>query len=130
LQAHTANPHPGNIWFIHNELEPLMQAASINTADPVSAPPTRLTGHASTRIQQRGIPRWFLDLLLDHGKTHHDGHGAVIKSVTRDTRQRFKSALSPQDYVRAERYFGVYAVVASDDAVITAARRNRRKHFQ
>lgn len=107
-----------------------MQAASFNTADPVSAPPTRLTGHASTRIQQRGIPRWFLDLLLDHGKTHHDGHGAVIKSVTRDTRQRFKSALSPQDYVRAERYFGVYAVVASDDAVITAARRNRRKHFQ
>lgn len=107
-----------------------MQAVTLNIADPVSTRLTRLTGHASTRIQQRGIPRWFLDLLLDHGKTHHDGHGAVIKSVTRDTRQRFKNALSPQDYVRAERYFGVYAVVASDDAVITAGRRTRHKRFQ
>lgn len=40
----------------------------------------RLTGHASLRIQQRGIPPWFLRLLIEQGTTTNDGHGAMVKA--------------------------------------------------
>lgn len=43
----------------------------------------RVTDHAALRIQQRGIPPWFLQLLVEHGKTTHDGHGAVLKSISK-----------------------------------------------
>lgn len=89
----------------------------------------RLTDHAAVRMQQRGIPSWYLRLLVEHGKTTHDGHGAVLKSVSKSTRRRLRNALSRQEYARAERYFGVYAVVTPDLAVVTAAHRtNRRFH--
>jgi hypothetical protein len=48
--------------------------------------PIRLTNHAALRMQQRGIPAWYLRLLVEHGKTTHDGHGAVLKSVSKSTR--------------------------------------------
>jgi hypothetical protein len=87
----------------------------------------RLTTHAAVRMQQRGIPTWFLELLISHGKTTHDGHGAVLMSVSRATRRRLQESLTRSDYAKAERYFGVYAVVASDQAVVTAAHRTHRR---
>ncbi len=89
--------------------------------------PLRLTDHASVRLQQRGIPQWFLRLLIEHGKTTHDGHGALLKSVSKATRRRLQSVLSHRQYVQAERYFDVYAVVSGDEAVITAAHRTHRR---
>jgi hypothetical protein len=86
-----------------------------------------LTGHAAIRLQQRGIPSWFLHLLVQHGKTIHDGHGAVLKTVDRATRRRLQDVLSRTEYAQAERYFDVYAVVAGDQAVITAAHRTKRR---
>ena len=89
----------------------------------------RLTNHAAVRIQQRGIPRWYLRLLLEHGKSTHDGHGAVLKSVARSTRARLQRVLTHEQYTQAERYFGVYAVVKDGNSVITAAHRvGRRIH--
>jgi hypothetical protein len=87
----------------------------------------RLTTHAAIRIQQRGIPGWYMRLLVEHGKTTHDGHGAVLKSVSKSTRQRLRNVLSRKEYAEAERYFGVYAVVAPDRAVVTAAHRTHRR---
>jgi hypothetical protein len=86
-----------------------------------------LTAHAAVRMQQRGIPPWFLKLLVQHGKTTHDGHGAVLKSVSKATRQRLQGVLSRAEYAQAERYFDVYAVVTPDDAVVTAAHRTTRR---
>jgi hypothetical protein len=87
----------------------------------------RLTHHASVRMQQRGIPAWYLRLLVEHGKTTHDGHGAVLKSVSKSTRQRLRNVLSPKESAQAEHYFGVYAVVTPDRAVVTAAHRTHRR---
>lgn len=87
----------------------------------------RLTRHAAVRMQQRGIPAWYLRLLVEHGKTTHDGHGATLKSVCKATRERLRHLLSRPEYARAERYFSVYAVVSEDDAVVTAARRTHRR---
>jgi hypothetical protein len=87
----------------------------------------RFTDHAAVRMQQRGIPPWFLDLLVCHGKTTYDGHGAVLKSVSKSTRRRLQNVLAPKEYAQAERYFDVYAVVTHDNAVVTAAHRTRRR---
>lgn len=87
----------------------------------------QITKHASIRIQQRGIPPWFVDLLVAHGKTSHDGHGALLKSIDKDTRLLLQATLSRTQYARAERYFDVYAVVGSDESVITAAHRTKRR---
>ena len=89
----------------------------------------RLTTHASIRLQQRGIPPWFLSLLVQHGKTMHDGHGAVLKTVNKVTRRRLQGVLSRKEYAEAERWFDVYAVVVEDEVVVTAARRTRRRHL-
>ena len=88
----------------------------------------RLTNHAAVRLQQRGIPPWFMQLLLEHGDSEHDGHGAVIMSVTKATRQRLARVLDRKQYARAERWFRVYAVVSSDRAVVTAAHRTQRRY--
>lgn len=86
-----------------------------------------LTSHAYTRLQQRGIPPWFVDLLLQHGKTRHDGHGALIKSVDKHVRRKLHEVLPHEQFVRAERWFDVYAVVSADASVITAAHRTKKR---
>ena len=96
-------------------------------AHPLPATGARLTDHAMVRLQQRGIPAWFVDLLLEHGHTRHDGHGAVLKTVSKATRERLRRVLPPKDYARAERWFGVYAVLSADQAVLTAAHRTHRR---
>ena len=95
---------------------------------PTPARELRLTNHAAVRLQQRGIPPWFMQLLLEHGDSEHDGHGAVIKSVTKATRQRLARVLDRKQYALAERWFGVYAVLSSDRAVVTAAHRTQRRY--
>lgn len=103
----------------------------MHTASQANTPrdPLRLTGHASVSMQQRGIPAWFLRLLIEHGKTTYDGHGALLKSVSKGTRRRLQAVLTHREYVEAERYFDVYAVMSSEEAVITTAHRtNRRFH--
>lgn len=93
---------------------------------PTPAAP-RLTRHAQVRLQQRGIAPWFVDLLLVHGKTTHDGHGAVLKSVSKATRERLRRVLPRERYVQAERWFDAYAVVSADAAVVTVAHRTHRR---
>lgn len=87
----------------------------------------RYTHHAAVRLQQRGIPEWFLALLLRHGKTTHDGHGAILKSIDHDARRKLKAILPRAEYADAERFFGIYAVVSQDQSVITDARRTKRR---
>ncbi|MCZ4314066.1 hypothetical protein O4H66_11710 [Comamonadaceae bacterium G21597-S1] len=104
--------------------------ATATEAAASTRPQPALTRHAAIRTQQRGIPPWFLALLLAHGRSRHDGHGAVIKTVDRAARQRLQALLSRTEYAAAERYFDVYMVVATEDqAIVTAAHRTRRRHL-
>lgn len=100
--------------------------ATVHTTLPASH--VRLTDHAAIRMRQRGIPAWFLDLLVEHGKSTHDGHGAIVKSVCKATRRRLQQVLPREQYARAERWFNVYVVVSHDDALVTAAHRTRRRY--
>ncbi len=101
--------------------------ASAAAAQPASRPPLALTRHAALRTQQRGTPPWFLALLVVHGRSHHDGHGAVPKAADRAVRQRERDLLSHGEYLAAERYFDTHAIDATaDHAKVTAAERTRR----
>lgn len=88
--------------------------------------PTPLTPHASARLQQRGIPRWVLDLLLDHGRARHDHHGAELISFPKPVRRRLRRVLPRERFAAIERHFDVYAVVAGDGALLTVGHRTKR----
>lgn len=101
-----------------------MNPLSVRPAEPQQL---QLTRHAAVRLQQRGIPAWFVELLVEHGASSHDGHGAVVLSVNKVARQRLAKVLDKKAYARAERWFDVYAVVSGDNSVVTAAHRTHRR---
>ena len=84
------------------------------------------TVHADTRIRQRGIPYWVLEVLLEHGKARHDGHGAELISFPKRNRERLRRILPRTRYAEIERHLNVYLVMRPDGAVLTAGRRTRR----
>jgi Domain of unknown function (DUF4258) len=84
-----------------------------------------LTEHARARMQQRGITRDALELLLDFGRETHDHRGCTIVRFDKRSRRHVLRALGPEALRRMERYFNAYAVVAEDDAVVTVGHRLR-----
>jgi hypothetical protein len=86
-----------------------------------------LTEHARIRMQQRGIPAAALEILLDFGREAHD-HRRGCRVVLFDKRCRRKLAdqLGRQAIRLVERYLDAYAIVGSDDAVVTVGHRHRK----
>ena len=84
-----------------------------------------LTEHARARMQQRGISRDALELLLDFGRETHDHRGCTIVRFDKRSRREVLRALGPEALRRVERCFKAYAVVAEDDAVVTVGHRLR-----
>ena len=71
-----------------------------------------LTGHARTRMQQRGIPADALVALLDHGRVCHlHSQGCELVYFGKKARKRFPN---------------IYAVVGGNGTVITVGHRYRR----
>ena len=87
-----------------------------------------LTRHSEVRLQQRGIPRWYVDTLMTHGRHCHAPGGAEIVCIDKGARQRLGRHLTRQDFARAERFFNVYAVVAPGGVLVTVARWQRGSH--
>lgn len=86
-----------------------------------------LTEHARIRMQQRGIPRAALDILLDFGReAHNHRRGRRVLLFDKRARRRLADELG-QDRIRTvERYLDAYAVVGPDDAIVTVGHRRRR----
>ena len=109
-----------------------LSRASSAEPPPAAAPavraPMSLTHHSQVRLQQRGIPRWYVDTLVTHGRHCHAPGGAEIVCIDKGARQRLGRSLSRQDFARAERYFNVYAVVAPGGVLVTVARWQRGSH--
>ena len=85
-----------------------------------------LTNHARIRMQQRGIPGGAVDLLLDYGREKRAGKGRRIVSFDKRSRRRILRELGEAALRRIERYLGAYAVVGTDDAIVTVGHRQRR----
>lgn len=85
-----------------------------------------LTEHAGKRLQQRGIRPDTIDFLLAYGAVEFDHNGACIYYLDKRGRRRLERDLGEDAARRAETLDGIYAVVRTDGAVVTAGHRRRR----
>lgn len=83
----------------------------------------QLTQHAMIRMQQRGIRESDVDCLARYGRTEYDHRGARVLYFDRSAQRRLAASLGGR---AAERVGGLYAVVASDGAVVTVGHRTHR----
>lgn len=88
-------------------------------------PSLSISAHARSRMQQRAIPPFVLDLLWDYGSTTRVG-GADSLYFDRVTRARAADALRQAGLRGKEHLLDAYAVVADDGTVVTTAWRTGR----
>lgn len=81
------------------------------------------SNHASTRMQQRGIPPLIVDLLLLYGVEEHDGRGAVRRYFDKRTRRQLERHLGRQVIRRIDDLWDAYLVEADGDIVTVGWRR-------
>jgi len=89
----------------------------------------KLTSHARTRMQQRGIRPMELEVLLDYGKSAYVPGGREIVFFDKAARSRLVKQ-HPEGARAADRFFRDYAILASDGRVVTVGKRFRhlRRH--
>jgi len=82
-----------------------------------------ITQHALARMQQRGIRQDDVECLLRYGRVEYDHHGGRVLFLDRQARDQLgaRTRRSEKDRIR-----GLYAVVATDGAVVTVGHRTRR----
>lgn len=81
--------------------------------------------HAAARLQQRGIPSYVIDTLINYGKVNYDHHGAEILTFPKAVRVRLRNTLPKNKYLALESHFDCYAVV-SEGVVVTVGHRTKR----
>lgn len=86
----------------------------------------RLSRHAQVRIQQRGIPANFVEILHDFGRHQHDRRNGIILSFDHRARKRLRRMFGSQEYRRLEPYLDTYAVMALNGEIITVGHRHKR----
>jgi hypothetical protein len=83
-----------------------------------------LTGHARTRMQQRGIRPEMLEALLDYGREVHVPGGRDLVFFDKRARTRLAKAGVPD--AQADRLCKSYAILGSNGVVVTVGHRYRR----
>lgn len=89
----------------------------------------RLTHHAETRSNQRGIKAEAMDVLLKFGKYTHNysgNHGTKIVTMTKAARERACKELGKTTYAQLEKHLDSFLVVAKSGWVVTCVHRTRR----
>jgi len=84
-----------------------------------------LTEHARIRSQQRSIPPVMVDLLLQFGTTESAGDGANKMFFDKSARRRVQAYFG-QIAPLLNQHLDLYAVVGSDDQIITVGHRLER----
>lgn len=84
------------------------------------------TQHAEIRAQQRGIPPLMDELLDRYGHEQHDGHGAVILFLDKQSIRSMERDLGRRPVAHLAEWLDVYKVRTSDGQTITIGHRTRR----
>lgn len=84
-----------------------------------------MTHHTSKRAQQRGIPPILLSLLMDFGKSEPASDGASKMYFDKMARRRVKAYVGPVAR-QIDEFMDIYAVIAAEGKVITAAHLTER----
>lgn len=85
-----------------------------------------MTQHAQARSQQRGIPPFVAELIMDYGQCIRR-HGADVHFIDKAGRKALKRELGTKIYARIEDQLNIY-VVARDEVITVAHRVKRIKH--
>ena len=85
----------------------------------------RITKHAATRIQQRGVPPQIVKSIIDHGTTRRVPGNAVARFMSRKDFKALQQMLPKNDCVKLEKYKNVY-IVMKDSQILTVGHRTRR----
>jgi hypothetical protein len=80
--------------------------------------------HAAIRQQQRGIPGYVIDSLINYGKVNHDHHGAEILTLPKAVRQKLKNAKSKGKYNALESHFDCNAAL-NESVIVTVGHRTK-----
>lgn len=87
---------------------------------------SKLSQHAATRCQQRGINPHTVDLILAFGERRRTRDGAISVFLTRQRIEDLKRRLPKAEVAQMEKQRGVYLVVTESGDVITVAWRHGR----
>ncbi len=71
-----------------------------------------LTGHASKRAQQRGLPPLIQDWLFRYGETQHQNGGSEILYFSKRSKERLRRDVGMQPLRKLEQYLDAYMIVA------------------
>jgi hypothetical protein len=83
------------------------------------------TPHAQARAQ-RGIPPLMDELLDRYGHEQHDGHGAVILYLDKQSIRAMERDWGRRPVARLAEWLDAYKVRAGDGTTITVCHRTRR----
>jgi hypothetical protein len=84
-----------------------------------------LTRHARARSQQRSIPPFIIDLLLDFGRQVRSGHASKYL-LDKQGRRKIRQYVGSRYYQQIEDKLNCWAVVGDDGAVVSVGHRTRR----
>jgi hypothetical protein len=85
----------------------------------------QITQHAHTRMQQRGLSKFILDLLYSYGRFVERGKAGVIVHFDKRAREFIRKSLPRKEYARIEPKLNAYVVEAPDGSIITVGYRNK-----
>lgn len=83
------------------------------------------TRHAETRAQQRGIPPFIVDIVIENGHSARR-RGADVYFLDQRDRKALRKKMGKLVYRRLEDLFDAYVVMGDDGRVITCGHRYRR----
>ena len=83
-----------------------------------------LSRHAEQRMQQRGIPRQAVDVVLAYRRVSHDHHGGCVVWLDKRARDRLRREAGRRMLRLLDKHLNAYAVTdPADGKVLTAGRR-------
>ena len=83
--------------------------------------------HAELRMQQRGIPRLAVDVVLAYGRVSHDHHGGCVVWLDKRARARLCREVGQRMLRLIDNHLYAYAVTdPADGTVLTVGHRYRR----
>ena len=84
------------------------------------------SSHAEIRAQQRGIPPMVEQLLDLYGQEEHDGHGAIVLYLNKQSIRSMERDLGRRPVSRLAEWFDAYMVKSTDGRTITVGHRTQR----
>ena len=81
--------------------------------------------HAKVRMQQRAISAEMLDKLLTFGEVRFNGNGTEIVTFPKRVVRKLKTELPHREFVSLEKHLKMYAVLSTNDELVTVGYRTR-----